>query len=162
MANHTATQSSSDVREHPSPGRDALECRILLVEDNPDIQRLHLYTLEVAGAEVTVVKNGLEAVERAMESWVAGRHGSEPKQRYDLILMDMQMPVMDGYQATRLLRRQGYTGPIIALTANAHAGDRQACMRAGCDDYASKPIQRMKLIDIVRRHTSLSALTQRP
>jgi len=103
-----------------------LRGRILLAEDGKDNQLLISTILRKAGAQVELAANGREAFDRAMAAMSAG--GS-----YDAILMDMQMPEMDGYEATRQLRTGGYTGPIIALTAHAMAEDRAKCLAAGCD-----------------------------
>jgi CheY-like chemotaxis protein len=94
--------------------------------------------------------NGQIAVDLAL----AARAQEKP---YDVILMDMQMPVMNGYDATRKLRAEGYTRPIIALTAQAMDHDRQNCLAAGCDDYLSKPINRWKFVAMVNRYARLSA-----
>ncbi len=115
-----------------------LDGRILLAEDAPENQRLISHILRKAGADVTVVENG----ERAAEAALAAR---DEGNAFDVILMDMQMPKMDGYEATTLLRQKGYTGTIIALTAHAMASDRKRCIAAGCDHYATKPIDREAL-----------------
>jgi CheY-like chemotaxis protein len=113
----------------------------LLAEDCPDNQRLISFFLERAGAQVALVENGTAAVEQAL----AARDRGTP---FDVILMDMQMPETDGYQAATALRVAGYQAPIIALTACALSDDREKCMRAGCDDYVSKPVKREKLISV--------------
>ncbi len=113
--------------------------------------------LKKAGAEVTVVENVKLAADAALAA-LNRKNEDDIEHPFDVILMDMQMPVMDGYEATGLLRKKGYAGPIIALTAHAMASDRQKCIGAGCDDYASKPINRRELIATIqqwRQHGSI-------
>ncbi len=116
-----------------------LDCQILLAEDNPDNQLLIGSFLEKLGALVTFADNGKQAVDLAL----AGVRQGKP---FDVVLMDMHMPALDGIQATRQLREQGYQRPIIALTADAMTDDKQKCLAAGCNDYATKPIQRRRLV----------------
>ncbi len=119
-----------------------LNGRVLLAEDGPDNQRLLSRILRRAGADVAIVDTGMKAVDAALSAIEAGAP-------FDLILMDMQMPEMDGLEATRLLRRRGYTYPIVALTANAMAQDRERCIAAGCDAHLGKPIDRRVLLEQV-------------
>jgi signal transduction histidine kinase/CheY-like chemotaxis protein/HPt (histidine-containing phosphotransfer) domain-containing protein len=127
-----------------------LTCNVLLAEDGLDNQLLISTHLTRAGARVTVAENGRIALEMALAASLA-------KEPFDVILMDMQMPEMDGYAATSELRRKGYTGPIVALTAHAMAGDRERCLAAGCTDYLTKPIGRSKLVNAVAAHAKDSA-----
>jgi len=122
-----------------------LDGRILLAEDGPDNQRLISFLLKKAGAEVTLAENGQIACEEVL----AAKQRGNP---FDVILMDMQMPVMHGYEATQRLRQAGYTGPIIALTANAMLGDGQKCHEVGCDAYLSKPIDREKFLPAIAQY----------
>jgi len=116
--------------------------RILFAEDGPDNQRLISFFLKKAGAEVTLADNGQIAFDLATAA-------VEEYRPFDVILMDMQMPVLDGYSATRRLRNDGYSGPIIAVTAHTLSGDRERCIEAGCDDYIAKPIDRAKFIKTI-------------
>ncbi|MCA9211961.1 MAG: response regulator, partial [Planctomycetales bacterium] len=116
--------------------------RLLFAEDGLDNQQLVSCILRKAGADVEVVDNGKEALDRAMQA-------AEQGTPFDVILMDMQMPVMDGYTATTELRKHNFDLPVIALTAHAMAEDRQRCLDAGCSDFVVKPINRARLIQVI-------------
>jgi len=126
----------------PANQQPLLGLRVLLAEDGPDNQRLISYHLKKAGAEVTIAENGRIAAELVEKA---------PLQ-FDVVLMDMQMPELDGYGATKRLRAGGYRRPIVALTAHAMEGDQRKCLDAGCDDYATKPINRQLLIEVTERY----------
>ena len=125
-----------------------LEGRVLIVEDVKLNRVLLGAMLRRCGATVEMACDGKEGSELALKEHAAGNP-------YDLILMDMQMPVMDGYDATGHLRKQGYVGPIVALTAHAMGDDRDKCIAAGCDDYATKPIDKLRLLNICRDQITL-------
>ncbi len=131
---------AADILPHECSG-PVLACgrlngrKILVVDDGDTNRKLINLVLSRAGAEVVMAENGLQAVSATQEH------------AFDLILMDMQMPVMDGYTATGRLRDEGYQQPIVALTAHAMRGDAERCLSAGCSDYLTKPINPERLLE---------------
>ena len=117
-----------------------LSGKVLVVEDvDLNRQLLEIYLTEL-NIEVNFAENGKIAVEKAQS------------EDFDLILMDMQMPIMDGVQAIKILRKQGYRKPIVALTANVMKEDQQKCMDIGCDDFLTKPIDRVAFVEILSKY----------
>jgi len=113
---------------------------ILLAEDNPDNQRLLTHFINKLGLSINIAENGKIASTMASE------------ENYDLIFMDMQMPVLNGIDATKQLRKKGYQKPIVALTANAMKKDKEECLKAGCDDFLTKPIDRKALYRVISKY----------
>jgi len=122
-----------------------LEGRVLLVEDSPVNRRVLRKRLERLGLEVHEAEDGREGFERAMQSV----REAEP---FDLVLLDMNMPVMDGYTAASMLREEHFPSPVIAITASAMPSDRAHCRASGCDDYISKPVKQETLRTLLARH----------
>jgi CheY-like chemotaxis protein len=119
--------------------------RILVAEDTKDNQILAEIIIRKMGLEVVIAENGKEAVEKIKS------------ENFDAIIMDIQMPVMNGYEATRAIRKMGVQIPVIALTAHALKGDREKCLAAGCDEYLSKPIIPQRLIDIIQQYLPMTS-----
>lgn len=126
--------SIANARAAGETQRDLENLQVLVVEDSLDNQALVRQMLQMKGAEVTLADNGQHGVELAL------------RKNFDVILMDLQMPVLDGYSAVHKLREQGYQRPIIALTAHALLADREKCMQVGCNEYLTKPIAQEDLV----------------
>ena len=141
--NEEKSETTTASQDNPLPRNGKLRGRVLVAEDSRLNAQLIDRVLDNFGLESTLVTDGQKAVEKAM---------SEP---FDLILMDIQMPNMNGYEATTTLRRQGITQPIIALTANALPEDRDRCMAVGCNDYLTKPFQQDMLWEILVRYLAV-------
>lgn len=120
--------------------------RVLVVDDSPDNLELIEHVLRAAGGEVTTASNGVEGVSAALSN------------SFDVILMDLQMPEMDGFTATRELRERGFDRPILALTAHAMKEERERCLASGFDDHLTKPIDRQALIGALAHFTTDSRL----
>jgi CheY-like chemotaxis protein len=140
-----AAEGSEPERSAPS-GACLDGVRVLLADDSADNRRLIQHFLASAGALVTTASDGREAVEAV----TAAPDG------FDVVVMDMQMPELNGYDATRLLRDSGCEVPILALTAHALAEHRDECLQVGCSGYLSKPVSRAELVESVRRLADLS------
>ena len=148
------SESLANAAEQQHRSRDSIDvvvpATVLVAEDTRGIQFMIRRMLEDAGATVAVVDNGERAVAEVLKAQQAG-------QPFDVVVMDMQMPVMTGFDATSRLRALGSQVPIIALTAAAMRGDREKCLASGCDEYLSKPIDRHALLDAVARQYNRTA-----
>ena len=132
---------------------DKLTCRILIVDDRRDVRHISQHFLEKAGAQVSTAEDGQQGI----DATIAARDSGKP---FDVVVMDMQMPNVDGLHAVAELRSIGIEVPIIALTADAMKGDREKCLNGGCDDYLAKPIDQAKLISMVAKYTQAISLNE--
>lgn len=144
LALEQAPESQSKVEDLDDRTVEPSEHRLLVVEDNKVNQRIATSMLEREGYHVDVAENGREGMNAAL----AAREEGRP---YSVVLMDMMMPVMDGYEATRALREAHYEQPIVALTAHAMESERKRCHEVGCDDFATKPYRREHLLRTIER-----------
>jgi CheY-like chemotaxis protein len=144
-AAETAPAGETPAVEEPDADGGRLPWRVLIAEDTHGLQFLLRRMLADIVTETVTVGNGAEAVAAIRDSESRGS-------RFDLVLMDMQMPVLNGFEATEQIRSMGYGGPIVALTAAAMAEDREKCLNVGCTDYLVKPIDRNHLSRALRRH----------
>jgi signal transduction histidine kinase/CheY-like chemotaxis protein len=144
----TKTEPEQSPSESPN-----LDCRILVVDDRRDVRHISQHFLEKAGAKVSTAEDGQQGIDAA----ITGRDRGEP---FDLVVMDMQMPNVDGLQAVAAMRSAGIEWPIIALTADAMKGDRDKCLNGGCDDYLSKPIDQAELIRMAAKYTQTIPLDE--
>ncbi len=133
------------ILERPLAETPYLGGRVLIAEDNESISKFLAYRLEKSGSEVTLAGDGQEALDLALASHLSGKP-------FDWVLMDLQMPKLDGFEATRQLRREGYRAPIIALTAYANTEHKEECLRFGCNDHISKPVDWPRLVEVLNRH----------
>ncbi len=141
----TSIQPQRDGRSPASRPVPLAGRRILVVDDSPENREVLCFLLSESGCSTETAENGAQGVEHALAAWKASRS-------FDVILMDMNMPVLDGYEATRRLVASGVTTPIIALTALALAGDMDRCREAGCVDYVSKPVVPSSFFETISRH----------
>jgi PAS domain S-box-containing protein len=139
---------SSDASVNGQRGR--LACRLLIAEDTRSLQFMLRRMLDDHVDSIVIVNNGAEAVDVV-------RRSVADQQPVDLVLMDMQMPVLNGYEATQQLRREGFTGAIIALTAGAMEGERSKCLAAGCTDYLPKPLDREQLLRTLGKYAATAS-----
>ena len=119
--------------------------RALLAEDNRDLLEIFAHQLTLLGLEVLGVSNGRDAVEMALAALGAGNP-------FDLVLMDLEMPILDGFEATRRLRAGGFASPIVALTGHSTDDNRLDCLEMGCDDVVCKPIDWDRLGGLIRQY----------
>lgn len=126
-----------------TPVIEQLTGKVLLVEDSPDNQQLISMYVNRTGVSIDIANNGVQGVEMAMAN------------HYDLILMDMQMPVMDGVEATKQLRQKGFNGPIVSLTANALISTRDKCFEAGSNEFLVKPINLQQFYDVLNTYLEI-------
>ena len=125
-----------------------LNCRVLVVDDRREVRHISQHFLEKAGATVITAEDGQQGIDMAL----IARDAGDP---FDVILMDMQMPHVDGLKAIAELRAADLVTPIIALTADAMKGDRERCLQGGCDDYLSKPIDHAQMVEMVWRYSEV-------
>jgi signal transduction histidine kinase/DNA-binding response OmpR family regulator len=147
LEGHQITKLETNIKKPRAPtlaSTDLKNFNILVVEDAPENQYLIRQFLEIAGATVQVACDGQDGVARALGN------------SFDLVLMDIQMPVLDGYQATSHLRKTGYNKPIVALTAHALSEERERCLNSGFDGFLTKPIHRKELLDQVSKYVNQS------
>lgn len=114
---------------------------ILLVEDNLINGKLVVKMLEISGYNVEWARNGLEAIQ----------HIENSPHKFQIVFMDVQMPEMDGIEATQWIRKNGFDIPVVAMTAHALKGDREVCLDAGMNDYITKPLKKEDLVNMVER-----------
>jgi CheY-like chemotaxis protein len=131
------------------PAAARLDARVLVAEDFEENRKLITRLLQSAGAEVRGAEDGRQAVAMAKAAWEAGNP-------FDVVLMDVEMPEVDGIEATQTLRAQGYEGAIVALTAHAFDAQRAKCLEAGCDGFVTKPVTKMDLVTAVTLHAKRS------